>query len=136
MPRQIINAVLSLMLICGCTSHHVKPWHQALSRPILPYIGNGIPQITESHSAESPPRGPDADWEAIQKIHIGASGSEINRLTGCDPFYSGDFAFLTTHSKKSAYEVAFRYSKDGAGKIVDISYLPVSEEQVKMSRGL
>ncbi len=73
--------------------------------------------------------------ERIQRIQVGAPGSDINRLTGSYPFYAGDYGFLTTYHEDRAYEVAFRYAADGSGKIVDISYLPVTDAEVQKSRG-
>jgi hypothetical protein len=127
--------MLLLGVIAGCSSYATKLWHEALNRPLNPSISRGTPLIADSAGAESPPRGPDTDWAAIQRIHVGMHGSDITKLTGSYPFYAGDYAFLTTYHDGRAYEVAFRYAADGSGRIVDISFLPVTTAHVQKSRG-
>jgi hypothetical protein len=124
---------ICLTALCGCAPYQTKPWHQALNRPVPFWIGPLQP--ADLSTAEEPPRGPDTDFARIQLVHVGMHGGDILRLTGQDPFYAREAAFLTTYIHGRCYEVAFRYAPDGSGRIVDISYLPVTDEQVQRSRG-
>ena len=136
-----MNRTNSLAILCaatlvgGCASPGLKSWHTALHRPIEHSVDSGEPPHTTAASAERPPRGPDTDWAAIQRIRVGARAEDIHKITGQIPFYAGDYAFLTTDFRGQTYEVAFRYAPDGSGRIIDISFMPVTEAEVKSSRG-
>ncbi len=140
LARTSMNASARLLLLClmgllcSCAASSTKSWHKALNRPLLPSVNPGTPAISDSTSAQLPPRGPHTSWAAVRRVRVGMSGKEIHSLTGSYPFHAGDFAFLTTYHSGQAYEVAFRHSPDGTARIISISYLPVTAAQAGDNR--